>query len=123
MGKYVYFPNMARPRMTHQEGWRILREIRRIKPFIQASLSITKKRCGNPRCRCAQGVPIHETAVLTWKEGQRTRTLYVPVELREEVARWVEEGKRLKALMAQMSEAQRLFLVKKRTARRRNTGS
>jgi len=116
-------PIMARPRMTHQEGWRILREIRRIKPFIQASLSITKKRCGNPKCRCAQGVPIHETGVLTWKEGQRTRTLYVPVELREEVAKWVEEGKRLKALMAQMSEAQRLFLVKKRIARRRNTGS
>ena len=114
---------MARPRMTHDEGWRILREIRRVKPFIQACLSITKKRCGNPKCRCAQGQPIHETAVLTWKEGQRTRTLYVPVKLREEVAKWVEEGKRLKALMAQMSEAQRMFLVGKRTARRRNTGS
>jgi hypothetical protein len=109
--------------MTHEEGWRILREIRRIKPFIQASLSLTKKRCGNPKCRCAQGLPIHETAVLTWKEGQRTHTLYVPVELREEVTRWVEEGKRLKALIAQMSEAQRTFLVSKRTARRRSTRS
>jgi len=49
--------------------------------------------------------------------------LYVPVELREEVTRWVEEGKRLKALIAQMSEAQRTFLVSKRTARRRSTRS
>jgi hypothetical protein len=100
--------------MTSQQGKQILERIRKVKPFIQASLTITRKRCGNPSCRCAKEGPIHEAALLTWKEDQRTQTLYVPVELREEAARWVQEGKVLKRLMAQMSKAQREFLISKK---------
>jgi hypothetical protein len=36
------------------------------------------------------------------------------VELREEAARWVQEGKVLKRLMAEMSKAQREFLISKK---------
>jgi hypothetical protein len=100
--------------MTSDEGKRILDHIRKIKPFLQASLTITQKRCGNPRCRCTREGPIHETALLTWKEGKRTCTLYVPKELRQEVARWVEEGKRMKQLILEMSKAQRAFLIEKK---------
>lgn len=103
--------------MTNEKGKRILARIRKIKPFVQASLSICQKRCGNPSCRCAQDGPIHETALLTWKEGGRTRTLYVPAELRQEVARWVEEAKRLKSLIGQMSQAQRELLISKRKSK------
>jgi hypothetical protein len=105
---------MTRPKLTSESGKRILARIRKIKPFVQASLSICQKRCGNPSCRCAHEGPIHETALLTWKEGGRTRTLHVPSELRQEVARWVEEGKLLKDLMGQMSAAQRELLISKR---------
>jgi hypothetical protein len=91
-----------------------LSEIRSIKPFLLGSVTTTLKRCGNPRCRCASEGPIHETTLLTWKEEQRTRTLHVPVDLREEVVRCIEEGKRLRRLMAEMSTAQRDFLVAKR---------
>lgn len=105
---------MARPITTNDQGKRILEEIRRIKPFVQASLSITKKRCGNPKCRCAKEGPVHEAAVLTWKEDRRTHTLYVPMEFRQEVAKWVEEGKRLKRLIAEMSKAQKEFLISKK---------
>lgn len=100
--------------MTSDEGKQILKRIRKINPFVQASLSITKKRCGNPKCRCAKEGPIHEAALLTWKEGKRTHTLYVPMELRREVAKWVEEGKLLKRLIAEMSKAQREFLMSKK---------
>ncbi len=108
---------MARPTLTSKSGRRILARIRKIKPFVQASLSISLKRCGNPTCRCAREGPIHETALLTWKEGGRTRTLYVPSDLRQEVARWVEEGKLLKSLIGQMSAAQRALLIRKRKSR------
>jgi hypothetical protein len=91
-----------------------LERIRKVKPFIQASFTITRKRCGNPSCRCAKEGPIHEAALLTWKEDKRTRTLYVPVELREEAARWVQEGKILKRLITEMSKAQREFLISKK---------
>jgi hypothetical protein len=89
----------------------ILNRIGEIKPFIQASFSITKKRCGNPACRCAKEGPIHESALLTWKEGKRTCTLYVPKELREAVKKCVEEWKLLRQLITEMSSAQREALL------------
>ena len=101
---------MAPKIYINDHGKQVLNRIRRINPFIQGSLTVTMKRCGNPRCRCASQGPIHETALLTWKEGKLTKTLYVPVSLRKEVAKWVEEGKLLKKLINEMSEAQRSVL-------------
>jgi hypothetical protein len=101
---------MSRKPSTSNEGWEILKRIRKIKPFVQASLTVTKKKCGNPKCRCVQEGPIHEVSYLTWKENQTTRTLYVSKDMRSEVLKWVEEGKRLKKLIAEMSEAQKKFL-------------
>jgi hypothetical protein len=51
---------------------------------------------------------------LTWKEQQKTCTLYIPIALREEVAAWVAESQRLKALIHAMSAAQRAFLIAQR---------
>lgn len=103
--------------MTSDKGKRILAQIRKIKPFVQASLTIYQKRCGKRTCRCAQEGPLHEAALLTWKEGQRTRTIHIPADLRREVAKWVEEGKLLKSLIGEMSQAQRELLVAKRKSR------
>ncbi len=111
---------MARPLMTNERGKMALERIRKIKPFVQASLNITKKRCGNPLCRCVQEGPLHEVALLTWKQEKRTRTLYVPMGLRQEVERWAQEGKLLKRLVAEVSQAQREFLISKKKSRKSN---
>jgi hypothetical protein len=111
---------MTRQRMTNDRGMAALKRIRKIRPFIQASLNITRKRCGNPHCRCSQEGPLHEVALLTWKEEKRTHTLYVPIELRAEVDKWVQEGKLLKRLAAEVSQAQREFLTSKKRARKNN---
>jgi len=113
---------MVRPLMTNERGKMALERLRKIKPFVQASLTITRKRCGNPRCRCAQEGPLHEVALLTWKEEKRTHTLYVPMSLRQEVETWVQEGKLLKRLVAEMSQAQREFLTSKKKSSKSNTG-
>jgi len=113
---------MARNVMTNERGKIALESLRKIKPFIQASLTVTKKRCGNPKCRCAEEGPLHEVALLTWKEENRTRTLYVPVELRQEVEKWVQEGKLLKRLVAEVSQAQREFLTSKKKSRKSKKG-
>jgi hypothetical protein len=104
--------------MTNERGKIALEHLRKIKPFIQASLSLTKKRCGDPRCRCVQEGPLHEVTLLTWKEQNRTHTLYVPMELRQEVERWVQEGKLLKRLVAEVSQAQREVLTSKKRNRK-----
>lgn len=105
---------------TSPVGRSILAQVRRIGPFIEASLTVTRKRCGRPQCRCVKEGPIHETALLTWKEETVTQTLYVPVALREEVQTWVDNWKMLRRLIRQMSQAQRQFLLqrKKQTARK-----
>jgi len=110
---------MTKKQSTSQAGQTILAQIRRIRPFLAASLTVTKKRCGNPKCRCAEEGPMHETCLLTWKEEQKTHTLSVPKELREEVTQWIEEWKALKGLVRRVSDAQREFLqTLKRNTRR-----
>jgi len=102
---------------TSPAGQRILKRLRAIGPFVEGSLTITTKRCGKPTCRCVEAGPIHEAAVLTWKEEGTTRTLHVPRALRDEVAAWVAEGKRLKELRHEMTIAQRAFLIAQRCPR------
>jgi hypothetical protein len=104
---------------TSAAGQRILARLRAIGPFLEGSLTITTKRCGKPTCRCVEAGPIHEGAVLTWKEAGTTRTLHVPIALREAVAAWVAEGKRLKELSHEMAVAQRAFLIAQRRERAR----
>ena len=104
---------------TSAAGQRILARLRTIGPFLEGSLTITTKRCGKPTCRCVEAGPIHDAAMLTWKEAGTTRTLNVPIALREEVAAWVAEGKRLKALSHDMATAQRAFLIAQRRERTR----
>lgn len=103
---------------TSPVGKNILEQVRRVGPFIEASLTVTRKRCGRLRCRCAQEGPIHETALLTWKEKTVTHTLYVPVDMREEVRTWVDNWKLLRSLINQMSQEQRRFLIQKKMAKK-----
>jgi hypothetical protein len=110
---------VPRATQTSVAGQRVLARLRAIRPFLEGSLTITTKRCGKPTCRCVEAGPIHEAAMLTWKEDGTTHTLHVPIALREEVATWVEEGKRLKQLSHKMSVVQRAFLVAQRRQRAR----
>ena len=105
------------PRVTSAAGHRALARLHRIGPFLEGSLTITTRRCGRLTCRCATQGPLHETALLTWKEAGTTRTLHVPIALRAAVAAWVAEAKRLKQLRHAMSAAQRAFLIALRRQR------
>jgi len=110
----IYTFLVARPLTTSPAGQRILARLRTLGPFLEGSLTVSTKRCGRPTCRCATEGPLHETALLTWKEDGTTRTLHVPIALREDVAAWVDEAKRLKQLSHEMSMAQRAFLIARR---------
>lgn len=107
---------------TNAAGRKVLERLAQVAPFLPASLNVTRTRCGNPRCRCAREGPIHETALLTWKEGGKTRTLHVPKELRDEVAQWITEWRRLKHLVERMGAAQRLFLQTRKRNMKKSSG-
>ena len=108
---------------TNSAGRKVLARLARLGPFLPATLTVTRSRCGNPRCRCVREGPIHETALLTWKEGGKTRTLHVPRELRRDVAQWIGEWKRLKKLVEAMAAAQRQFLQTRKKSMRKSSGS
>ena len=72
------------------------------RPFIEGSLTKIRVTCGNPNCRCAQGEK-HISHVLTKKVRGKTKSLYVPVELVEEVAKWVAEHRRIKRELKEIS--------------------
>ena len=50
---------------------------------------------------------MHQAHHLTFKEGGKTRTVYVPQDLLAEVRSWVQEHQRLKALIHEVSQLTR----------------
>jgi hypothetical protein len=108
---------------TNAAGRKVLERLAQVAPFLPASLNVARTRCGNPRCRCAREGPIHETTLLTWKEAGKTRTLHVPVELRDEVAQWIAEWRNLKKLVERMGAAQRQFLQTRKKNIKKPSGS
>lgn len=103
---------------TSVRGRAVLAQIRRAKPLLQGSLTTTKKRCSNKKCPCRKKGPLHPVTLLTWKENQKTKSIYIPPDLIDEVRTWLDEAKRIKALIAQMSAAQRLFLAELKQKRK-----
>lgn len=90
-------------------------------PALAASLVVIAKHCGRPGCHCQSGEK-HRGHYLTYKEKGKTRTVYVPVDLIEEVQQWIGEHRRLKNLMQELSQ---LTVARVRThvvSRRRKAG-
>lgn len=73
------------------------------KPVLAASLVSVERRCGKPGCHCAEGQK-HHAHQLTYKARGKTRTVYVPVDFTEEVRTWIEEHRRLKRLLQEISQ-------------------
>jgi len=73
------------------------------KPVLAATLTQVRKRCGQPTCRCNHGEP-HLAWHLTYKVKGKTRTVYVPLDLLDEVRSWVEEHKRIKTLLGEIHD-------------------
>ncbi len=73
------------------------------KPPLAASLVSVQRRCGKPGCHCARGEK-HQAHQLTCKVRGKTRTVYVPVDLTEEVRTLIDEHRRLKRLLQEISQ-------------------
>ena len=84
----------------------LLKRLGQVGPFVAASLVYMPHRCGNPRCHCAKGEK-HPSWRLTYKDkNQKTVTVYVPVDMVEEVDQWVKNYRAFKQLAGKISDAQ-----------------
>ena len=85
---------------------RILSRIRQLGTSgisIGGSLTRIRRRCGKDTCRCATEPDArHEAFLLTWKEKGKTRSAYVPADMKVEVTNWVRERRKTKKLLAEM---------------------
>lgn len=86
-------------------------------PMIEGSLSAILVTCGNPNCRCAKGEK-HISHILTRKVNKKTKSVYVPADMVEEVTAWVEEHRRLKKKLKEISALSEQ-LIKQHVAVRR----
>ncbi len=68
-----------------------------------ASLVRVRRVCGEPSCHCHQGQK-HLAHQLTYKVHGKTHTVYVPVDFTEEVRSWIEEHRRLKRLLREITQ-------------------
>ena len=73
-------------------------------PVLAASFGSYTHRCGRPSCRCHHGGPLHTGQHLTFKEGGKTRSVYVPHALLPEVRTWLAEHKRLTTLLHEIHQ-------------------
>jgi len=80
-----------------------VRQMTARKPLLAASLVSFERRCGKPGCHCASGEK-HDGHQLTYKVRGKTRTVYVPIDLTEEVRAWIDEHRRLKCLIQEISQ-------------------
>lgn len=94
----------SHPTRIRQMLGKRLKELTPTGPVLAASLSQVNKRCGQPSCVCHHGGALHQAHHLTFKEGGKTRTVYVPQDLLDEVRTWVAEHQRLKAVLQEVSQ-------------------
>jgi hypothetical protein len=91
---------------------------------ISGSLAKIARKCGRENCRCSDDPSARHTAhLLTSKVRGKTKSVYVPVELVEEVDGWAKERKKIKRLLKGIDElAEQLIRghVPAARARRRN---
>jgi len=78
-------------RLLHSEG------------LLRGNLSLRERSCGKPTCRCmTQGLK-HEALYLVFSAEGRYQQVFVPKELRELVTQWVENHKRARDLLEEIS--------------------
>ena len=81
-----------------------LKRVRATKPLLAAFLATITKVCGNPSCHCHRGGDKHPACHVTYKVRGKTHTIYVPVDFTEEVRSWIEEHRRLKRLLQEITQ-------------------
>lgn len=67
---------MSQPRLLRARARSLRSRMRKIGSMMQGSVVYRQMTCGKPNCRCRRGFP-HTYLCITYKEGGRTKTVYV----------------------------------------------
>jgi len=84
-------------------------KMRKIGPMITGSVVLRHIKCGKPNCRCTRGHP-HFVCQVTYKEGGKTKTVYVNKERQAEALFWSRNYKLFKKLLKEETQINLLLL-------------
>ena len=98
-----------------------IEKLAQLGPVMAGSLVQIAKHCGRAGCHCHKGEK-HMGWYLTRSVKGKTQTTYVPLEILEEVQGWIQECRRLKELIAEISELNRA-LIRTHVAHRKRRGT
>src|SRR6516165_10397354 len=82
-------------------------------PFLRGSLVLRYRSCGKSYCRCQRGQR-HPALYLYTRSGKKPVCTYIPKALHETVRQWVENGRRVKRLVDQVSQQHLQTLVEQK---------
>lgn len=98
---------MRRNAMTRREKDLLSRlsKIINYSEYIHANLTIAKRTCGNPRCRCMREGKKHVSLYLTTtrKDGKR-KSIYIPKRLEEDAKAAVARYFKIKDTLEEVSD-------------------
>ncbi len=72
------------------------------KGLVRASLSVRERSCGKPNCRCARGQK-HRAVYLVASKGGKLQQLFIPKALESKAQQWVDEYRRVRELLEEIS--------------------
>jgi hypothetical protein len=72
--------------------------------LLRGTLTVFRRRCGKPSCRCAAGEP-HESPALTYTEGGRSKTVTLTGAELAEVAAALNRYQRARAELEAAADA------------------
>jgi hypothetical protein len=87
-------------------------------PLLAATLTQVHKRCGRKTCRCQTHAQLHAAWHLTYPLAGKTRTVYVPHDLLDDVRSWIDNHKRHKSLLTEVHQLT-VALIKTHTKHKR----
>ena len=73
------------------------------KRLLRGTLSVRRRRCGKPNCRCARGEP-HVSLYVVQSHGGKPRQLFVPKTWEERIRAAVADYQQLQRLLEEISE-------------------
>ena len=90
-----------------KEREQLMAELVEIGPFVAATLVTSHRICGTKTCSCMkEDGPKHKTLTFTWKENRKTKSVYIPKVLHDDAVLWVNNYKKMKAILEKLSDLQ-----------------
>lgn len=79
-------------RLLHSEG------------ILRGNLSLRERKCGKPTCHCMTGGEKHQALYVVLRDEGRFRQVFVPRHLYDVVKKWVENHKKCRDLLEEISK-------------------